>query len=170
MNGETSSPSLADPTNNNPKKDQYIHSTYLLYRKQAFWQIGLPLGFGIIIALGLGVIVVLFSSTNYDTSLYWANISLILLIVLFSLVSLLGLALLIVAIYGVAKLLKITPTYTQLSQAYVYHIAMLIIKYADLSVKPILSVQSWVSCLQTLLARLTRRKPIDTQNASHLFT
>lgn len=130
-----------------------------MHRKQAFWQIAVPLIIGCLIVVGLGVWVTLSSSIDNHTGVKWASITLILVIILYSLLSLLGLVLLIAAIYGVAKLSHYTPIYSQLAQTYIYRIATLIIEYADHSVKPVYYIQSGISGLKAFFNWIAHSNP-----------
>jgi hypothetical protein len=156
-------PQGSQPVQKKPAS-KYTSPSMKMHRKQSFWQIAFPLIVGCFIVVGLFIWLVLASSTNYDISLYWANISFIILIVLFSLLGLLELVLIIGGIYGVAKLIYYTPIYTQIAQTYIYRAAALIIEYADHSVKPVYFIQSGLTGFMTFINRLTHIRSVGKEN------
>ena len=126
------------------------------HRRQTLLQIFLPLAIGVLAMLAVGVLAILSSATNYDSSLKWANISAIMLIIMSVIFFLIILVILLVLIYGIARLAQITPIYTRLAQYYVYRAATIIFTATDALVKPVVSGRSWLASLQTFQSSLSR--------------
>ena len=125
-----------------------------MHRKQAFWQIAFPLIIGTLIALGLGFWVVLTPTINQDVSLYWANISTLVLILFGSLLGLLALGMICGIIYGLSKVKPNILIYMQVALSYVYRIAGYTHKLADHSVKPVYYIQSGAAGFKALADRI----------------
>ena len=125
------------------------------HRRQMLLQIYLPLGIGVLIILTIGILAILSSSTNYGSSLSWANISLIMLIILAVIFFLIVLVILAAMIYGIARLTSLTPIYTRLAQYYTYRAATIIFTATDAVVKPVISGRSLWSSLQTFQSSLS---------------
>ena len=126
------------------------------HRRQVLLQIYLPLGIGVLVILAVGILAILSSSTDFDKSLVWANISLIMLIIMAVFFFLIVLIILATMIYGIARLTQITPIYTRLAQYYVYRAAAVIFIGTDNVVKPVMAGRSWWSSLQTFQSSLSR--------------
>jgi succinate dehydrogenase/fumarate reductase cytochrome b subunit len=126
------------------------------HRRQKVLQIYLPLGIGVLVFLAIGVLAILSSSSNYNNSLDWANISLIMLIIMAVIFFLIVLIILAAMIYGVARLTQVLPIYTRLSQYYVYRAATIIFTATNSLVKPVVSSRVWLSSLQTVQSSLSR--------------
>ena len=58
-------------------------------------------------------------------------------------------------IYGMAKLLGALPYYTGIAQDYVIIARGYIMRAADMAVKPILAVNSWLETMKTFFERMT---------------
>ena len=131
-----------------------------MHQKQVFWQVWFPLLLSLLFVLLLAVLVILSSSNNKLISLYWANISLIYLILITSLFGLIGFVILSFMIYGLGKLQKITPFYSLLTQTYVFRAALVIHQWANKTVQPVLVIRSiWAGFdkLLHILNKLLRR-------------
>jgi len=125
------------------------------HRKQAFWQIIFPLVLGSLIVVGLAVWAVLASSPNHSVTVYWANLSVIIVTIFIIIFGILLLALIIGLTYGVIKLRQYTPIYTQIVQAYAYRTAGIIIRYADHSVKPVYIIHGIGSGIKAFMDRFS---------------
>lgn len=108
------------------------------YRRQRFWQIIFPI---LIFSLLIGVagVITVFSSASSDRLL--ADISIIWLVIPVLVFSLIILALLVGLVYGMSKLISITPGYTRRAQDYFSRVEVGTRKIADSSMKPVLWLQ-----------------------------
>lgn len=125
------------------QKIKFQHGSYQEHRRQALRQIWLPLGFGILLALTLAVLGALTSAADSQSGLHLANISLIALLVPVMFAGIIALALLIIAVYGLAKLLKVAPIYTLKAQAFIYRLTTSLMIWGDKPARPFIQLQSW---------------------------
>lgn len=117
--------------------------SYQRHRRQSFWQIIAPVGFGILLILVILALVIRTTvgtgaggpvSQWADTSVIWLSLPALVFALVLTLI-LSGM------IYLLARLLKILPGYTYLAQRYVSLAAGLIISLADKLVAPIIVVK-----------------------------
>jgi hypothetical protein len=149
-------PSISASTENHASSSNRWESG--THKKQVLWQILVPLILGFLLIIGVTVLAIFSSTSDYDLSLHWANISLIALILVATVAGLIILILLIGLIYAVSKLGNITPTYTKMGQYYTFSAAIGIITWADKIVQPLLVIQGLFAGSQALLARLSTRQ------------
>jgi len=83
----------------------------------------------------------------------WAAVSTIWIIIPVMIFMLIGLALLVAMVYGMRRLLQITPDYTGAAQEYVLRITAKIQWYTQEFTQRILRFRAWVDTLQALLKR-----------------
>jgi hypothetical protein len=112
--------------------------THRTHRRQALWQILLPLWIGVIVFLILAVMVGF--STNAQASL-WADISLIFLIVPVMAITLILLAVLGGLIFLQRWLLINLPVYTRKAQDLAFKLEHRVRSVANSAVRPILKVE-----------------------------
>jgi hypothetical protein len=121
-----------------------------IHKRQSFWQIGAPLGIGVIILLGF-LALAIFSATQGSSELdRWTNVSLMFLILPAVAAGLVFLVLFGGLVYLLARLLNFLPHYTQLGQAYAYYISALVRSWADRAASPIIAIRSSWAGFQTL--------------------
>ena len=125
------------------------------HRRETFWQITLP----IFISAGIIVIIAVLStkSTTNQTSV-GSDIALIWLLIPALLFGLIGLAITILFITLTLKCIKIIPPYTHRLQISSLKISKRIQNFADLSVEPIMRVQSALA----ILHKLTQRRQYES--------
>ena len=102
--------------------------SYRAYKRAAFWQILLPIGLILLIFVSVSVLV---SLRPAETLGQWASISAIWLIIPLLIFLLVNLLLLAGMVYGMAKLLDITPIYTHKLTGYIYLAGEKIAAFAD---------------------------------------
>lgn len=124
--------------------------TYKKHRRNYIWQILVP----ILIASALVLLVVIVIATG--TASYvsvWADISAIWIIIPFLILTLIPLALLVASIYGMAKLIDITPFYTQKVTTQSRIIREKVKGLADSSTKPIFIVGDFSAKISSIFRR-----------------
>lgn len=125
-------------------------SSYRAYKRQAFWQIIFPIS---VIVLVFVAVSVMTSTRGSETLLKWSSISTVWLslpLIIFLLVNLLILAGLI---YGMAKLLKVTPIYTQKLTGYIHLAREKIVAFADAVAKPVIKAEGFAASVRRLLGK-----------------
>ena len=127
------------------------------HKKERFWQIFLPVGLisliiiaGIVLIIIFGLKSTLSLSQLSDTALIWL-IAPGLFFALITVVILGGL------IYGIAKLTGILPRYTGRVQYYVGLVTVMVKKWSDKVVSPILAVESTTARFRKFWSVLARR-------------
>lgn len=124
------------------------------HRSQVLWQIAVPLGVFILGILALAVLSVVRSSSDLETGLHWANISAIFIITPILSFSFVTLIILVLLIYGLARLLKVIPAASLKVWSY-FEIARNYVRLAsDQLTRPIVSANTWARQGQTLAGRV----------------
>lgn len=119
-----------------------VHESYQRHRRQLATQIILPM---VLAALLFVVFVVLINLATFGGNgdvARWAAISTIWIVIPIMIASLIFLAVLVGLIYLLARLLGITPVYTNKAQIFVQRLGSRIQDAADASVKPVLFLDS----------------------------
>ena len=112
--------------------------SYKAYKRDFLWQILVP----ILVALILVIIASVSVATSSDASTSrWADISTIWIVIPLFIFVFISLIILVGIIYGMAKLLDITPVYTQKLNALIRLAGRKIESVADGTVKPIFFVE-----------------------------
>lgn len=114
------------------------NSTLQQHRRQTTWQILFPLILSILIILAIGIFSGIGTIRNAQDGIRWAGISTIFLIIPAMIWGILFLLLLGVLVFGLNKLITILPLYSLAARTYVYKTALLIRRWADLAVEPII--------------------------------
>ena len=121
--------------------------SYVKHRRDVNRQIILPIVLATLVAVGLAVLSG-FAATNNSTSVsLWADISLIWLIIPMMGMAIVILALVVAMVYGLNRLLKITPHYTGLAQYYTFWFSAQVKIWTDKLTKPVLWIKSWIGIL-----------------------
>ena len=108
------------------------------HKRQLAWQILVPFLAATVILLAVAVLV---ASGAAGTNRPWADVSIIWMIIPLLLVALVMVTGLSFLIYGIARLLKVTPKYTAKAQFYVAQAAAGTRKLADGATKPVVWFQ-----------------------------
>jgi hypothetical protein len=134
---------------------QPTHYSYELHRKQAVRQIILPVILASLVFLGMIVLVSLATFRQGGDVGRWAAISTMWILIPVMIAGLILLLLLIGLIYLLARGLGVLPHYTGLAQDYVYKARGVLIRGANLVVKPILAVEGFLDNIRAFLGRIT---------------
>lgn len=132
---------------------QPVHESYKKHRRELAWQIILPVVLASLVILALIVLVNVATFNQGGDVARWAAISTIWIILPVMLAGLVLLALLGALVYGMKRLLNITPTYTGLAQDYVHKAASYIKRAADLAVKPVLFLDGIGASIRAFFGR-----------------
>jgi hypothetical protein len=119
-------------------------ASYQRHRRQSFWQIIAPVGFGTLLVLVILALVIL-RAVGTDAGgqvSQWADTSLIWLILPALLFALVLTLVLVGMIYLLARLLKIVPGFTYKVQYYVGLVSDYVDSFADKVAAPIIAVKS----------------------------
>ncbi|MFN2144224.1 MAG: hypothetical protein ACK2T7_02675 [Anaerolineales bacterium] len=120
------------------------------HRKDFFRRVTLPLILALLLVAAVVVSFVLVPVGDIES---WSQISTILLITLALVIGLFGLVILVIMVYLVSYLLKLLPPYTRMAQDGIAQIKTYAEKGADIPVKPVIQVQSFISAINTLFRR-----------------
>lgn len=127
--------------------------TKAAHRRDFFRRVTLPLIIGFLILAGIAVAFILIPVGDVET---WAQIASILLIGLTMLGALIVLVILGGLVYLVSNLLGILPPYTRMAQDGIEKIQEYAEKGADIPVRPIIQVQSFIAAINALFNRRTK--------------
>ena len=124
--------------------------TKAAHKKDFFKSVLLPLGFFILILVAL---VVIFSIVGYGDIETWSQVSTIILVGLWLVFGLIILALVGGLVYLVTYLLKVMPSYTRKAQDGIDTIRDQAIRGADITVKPVIQIQSFLAAVNAIFGR-----------------
>ena len=125
--------------------------THKAHNREVFYQITLPLVFGIVTALLLAVLATQATASKVST---WADISLMMMIIPTMIVALLFLVLTAGTIYLMVKLLPLIPPYARFVQDWFAYIAFRVRFFADKSVEPFLRFHSFTASVRAFRRKL----------------
>lgn len=131
------------------------HYSYQLHRKQRNTQIILPIILSALLFAGMIVWISFAAFTQGGDVGRWAAISTMWIIIPILIAGLLVLAILIGLIYLMARALGALPYYTGIAQDYVYKARGIIVRAADMAVKPIIALNGWLESIKAFLGRMT---------------
>ncbi len=119
------------------------------HRRDVLWQITLPLAVTIIIVAALAILV----SAPGDNAIAsrWSSISIVFMAIPLLLIGVVGLALLVLLAYGLARLLHVIPPYARLLQNYVEFLGIRIKNIANKLVKPIMDLNTFLAAVNKML-------------------
>jgi heme/copper-type cytochrome/quinol oxidase subunit 2 len=137
----------------NAKFPQPLHDSYRNHRRQLFWQILLPIILTALLCVGLIVLINIAAFRNNGDVARWAAVSTIWIVIPIIFALVIVLALLGGLVYLMAKLLRVTPTYTGLAQEYVHTAAGYIRRGADAVVKPIFLIDGLGASIRAFFGR-----------------
>ncbi len=118
--------------------------SYVKHRRDVNRQIILPLVLVILVGLVFAGLAVYGAVGNHAGVSLWADIGLISLILPSMLMALILLAVLAALVYGMSKLLGVTPRYTGLVQEYALWLNAKIVQWTDKIIQPVLSIRAWL--------------------------
>ncbi len=125
-------------------------SSYRAYKRKAFWQIIFPM---IVILLIFVAVSVMTSTRGAETLLKWSAISTVWLSLPLIVFLLLNLLILVGLIYGMAKLLKVTPIYTYKLTGYIHLAGEKIAAFADSLAEPVIKTQGFSASVRRLFGK-----------------
>lgn len=125
--------------------------THKAHNREVFYQITLPMVFGIVTALLLAVLATQATASKVST---WADISLIMMVIPTMIVSVLFLVLTAGTIYLMVKLLPLVPPYARFAQDWFAYISFRVRMGADKSVEPFLRVNSYIASVRAFRRNL----------------
>lgn len=131
------------------------HYSYLRHRKQLMQHIILPILLSALAFVGMIVWISLATFRQGGDVGRWAAISTIWVIIPMLIAGLVVLAILLGLIYLMARALGVLPHYTAIAQDYVFKARGYIVRGADMAVKPILALNSWLESAKAFLERMT---------------
>lgn len=131
------------------------HYSYLQHRKQRIQHIILPILLSALAFVGMIVWISLATFRQGGDVGRWAAISTIWVIIPMLIAGLVVLAILLGLIYLMARALDVLPHYTGIAQDYVFKARGYIIRGADMAVKPVLALNSWLESAKAFLERMT---------------
>lgn len=118
--------------------------SYLKHRRDMTRQILVPIILVTVIGLGLVALSIYGIVGRSANVSLWADISLIWLIIPMMFLALVILGLVGGMVYGLAKLLGVTPRYTGLVQQYALWLNAEIVLWTDKIIQPVLSLKTWL--------------------------
>lgn len=130
-----------------------VHESYKRHRKQFTSQILLPvIAASLLFIVGV-VLVIISASLGNPGVTTWAEISTMWIAIPTCGMGLAFLLVLGIMIYLLAKLLGVAPTYTSQAQNFVHKLGIRIRRVADMTVRPIISLNGFGATIKTLLGR-----------------
>jgi len=131
------------------------HYSYLVHRKQVVRQVILPVILAALVMIGM-VVLISFATFNQGGDVgRWAAISTIWIVIPLMVAGLILLVLLAGLIYLLARALGALPYYTGIAQDYVYKARGIIMRGANMIVKPILAVDGFLENIRAFFGRIT---------------
>jgi len=130
-----------------------VHESYKRHRKQRTGQIILPVLLAALLFIGL-VVLINIATFGYNGDVgRWAAISTIWISIPVCIMGFVFLALLVGMVYLFGRLLGVAPTYTGQAQNFVHKLAIRIRRAADMTVRPIISLNAFGATIKTFLGR-----------------
>jgi len=106
------------------------------HKRQFFWQILFPMLMVVLLGLVVGGLVIAATVTGQGQTRLWADVSIIWLLAPMLFLALGLVVVMFALVYGLAKLLQVTPTYTGKAQGFFAQVVVWTHKIADAVVKP----------------------------------
>jgi hypothetical protein len=123
------------------------------HKRQFFWQILLPMLLVVIAALAIGGLVIAATFTGRGETRLWADVSIIWLLAPMLLLAFGLVAILFAVVYGMGKLLQVTPRYTGKAQGIFVLIAAWARKVADGATQPFVWFQQAGAAIKSIFKR-----------------
>ena len=132
---------------------QPVHESYNRHRKQRTSQVILPVLLAALVFIAVVVLIIISAANGTGDVGRWAAVSTIWISIPVCITGFVFLALLVGMVYLFGKLLGITPTYTNRAQIFVHKLAIRIRRAADMTVRPIISLNGFGASIKALLGR-----------------
>jgi hypothetical protein len=130
-----------------------VHESYRRHRKQRTRQIVLPIVLAAIVFIAVVVLINVATFRGNGDVGRWAAISTIWIAIPVCVMGFVFLALLGGLVYLMGRLLGIAPTYTGKAQDFVHKLAIRIRRAADMTVKPVFSINGVGATIKALLGK-----------------
>ena len=117
------------------------------HRKEVNRQIILPMVLVLLVGVGLAVLSGFAATAKNPGVSLWADISLIWLIIPMMFLAIVILAVTVALVYGLNRLLKITPHYTGIAQYYVFWFSAEVTIWTNKLTQPVLWIKSWIGTI-----------------------
>jgi hypothetical protein len=130
-----------------------VHESYLRHRRQRTTQIILPIVLAALLFVASIVLIGISAFGGAGDAGRWAAIATMWLATHVFVLEFIFLALLLGMIYLLAQLLRVAPTYTGRAQDIVHKLAIRIRRAADMTVRPIIALNSHGATIKALLGR-----------------
>lgn len=124
--------------------------TQARHKKQFRIQVLLPLALFLILCLGITAALYYFKIGSVEQ---WSHIASIMLIVFWMILGLILLVVLVALVFLVTKLLQLIPPYTRRAQEGIETVKQQVEAGADITVKPVLKIQSFLAVINALRGR-----------------
>jgi len=122
---------------------QHERESYVKHRRDVNINILLPVILAALVVVGLAVLAIFGATGNNAAVSLWADVAAIWVIIPMMFLMLVIVVLTGAIVYGMSRLLKVSPHYTGLAQEYALWFAAEVRLWADRAVKPVLLVKSW---------------------------
>jgi hypothetical protein len=130
-----------------------VHESYRRHRRQRASQIILPIVLAAILFIALVILVIIAAANGTGDVARWAATSTIWIAIPTCIMSFALLALLWGLVYLMGRLLGIAPIYTGKAQDFVHKLAIRIRRIADMTVKPVFTVNGFGATIKALLGK-----------------
>jgi hypothetical protein len=127
-----------------------LSPTVRAHKRQFFWQILLPILLVVLLGLAAGGLVIAATFSGSGSPRLWADVSIIWLIAPVLVLALGLLAVLVFLVYGMVKLLQVTPRYTGKAQGFFAQVAAWARKIADGAARPFVWVQQVGAAIKSI--------------------
>jgi len=129
-----------------PPLPKPTHESYLKHRKDVMWKIVFPLVMATLLVIAVSVLIGIAAFSGSDVE-RWAAISTIWIVIPIMVFAIVILALLGGIVFGLARLLDVTPHYTGLAQHYILWFNAKLRIFADKLSDPVVNIKAWGSIL-----------------------
>jgi hypothetical protein len=121
--------------------------SYVKHRRDVNRQILLPIILVSLVGIGLAIFSGFAAAGNNPGVSLWADISIIWLIIPMMVLALVIAALMIALVYGLNRLLKISPHYTGIAQAYAQWLNAEVTIWTNKIIHPLISIRTWLDLI-----------------------
>lgn len=130
-----------------------VHESYLRHRKQRTSQVLLPVLLAAILFVAAIVLINIATFGNQGDVGRWAAISTMWIVIPICIMGFVFLALVAGMIYLMGRLLGVAPNYTGEAQNFIHKLAIRIRRAADMTVRPIITLNGYGATIKALLGR-----------------
>lgn len=120
------------------------------HKKEFRRQVLLPLGIFLLLGVIAAGLLIYFGVGTVER---WSQVATIFLVIFWMLIGLILLVISVGLVFLVSRLLQLLPPYTRLAQDGIETIKQQVESGADVTVKPVIKIQSFLAVIETLLGR-----------------